>query len=63
MSESIMDYMKIKSFESNIINSLTERMSYLYSIRGAIENNLKEVEEMINEIEEEVFAIMQKIND
>jgi hypothetical protein len=61
--ESIRDYAKIKHIESNIINALKKKMSYLYSIRESIEFNLKEINEMIQEIEKEVFSIMIKVSD
>ena len=46
----IMDYIKLQSLESNIVNELVARANYLMSIRQEMVKDLKELDAKIDEI-------------
>ena len=77
MTQSVMDYVKAKTFESIIVKELTERINILYTLRNSVvkdlkavdklrctvAKDLKEIENTISEVEHEVSIIMEKIGD
>jgi hypothetical protein len=62
MGQTISDYAKIKTLESILMSDLVDKMTYLLSIRDAIANNLKEVDDMIEEMNDEISKIIKENN-
>jgi hypothetical protein len=62
MGQTLYDYAKIKTLESILMSDLVDKMTYLLSIRDAIANNLKEIDDMIEEMNTEIAKIIEENN-
>jgi mevalonate kinase len=59
---SIIDYAKDQSMEHIIVNDLIEKLQYLMSIRFELFDDLKELDDRIDEIVDEMREAGVKVN-
>lgn len=59
---SIIDYAKDQSLEHIIVNDLIEKLQYLMSIKFELSNDLKELDNKINEIVDDMYNVGVEVN-